>query len=120
MGERFTEQSPNAWGFDHFHGFLGGEIKHYTHALHSRLDWQSNGVSVREAGYADDLLTAEAIRLFENHPAGKPFFLDLSYGAPYTPLQAPEDAMAAYFEIEDDHRRRYAAMAITLDENWGP
>ena len=119
LGEHFAEQSPNARGFDHFYGFLGGEINHYTHALLSRLDWQRNGASVREAGYATDLLTAEAIRLLKSHPAGKPFFLDLSYGAPHTPLQAPEDTLAAYSEIEDDHRRRYAAMVSALDANLG-
>ena len=119
LGERFAEQSPNARGFDHFYGFLGGEVNHYTHALLSRLDWQRNGVSVREAGYVTDLLTAEAIRLLESHPAGKPFFLDLSYSTPHTPLQAPEDAVAAYSEIEDDYRRRYAAMVTAMDESLG-
>ena len=117
LGEFFAEQSPNARGFAHFYGFLGGEINHYTHSLHSRLDWQRNGSSVDEAGYVADLLTAEAIRLLENHPAGKPFFLDLSYSLPHTPLQAPDGALAAYSHIEDDHRRRYAAMVAILDAN---
>ena len=82
------------------------------------LGWNDLGYQGGESRTpATDLLTAEAIRLLKNHPAGKPFFLDLSYSAPHTPLQAPESALATYARIENDYRRRYAAMVATLDAN---
>ena len=46
-------------------GFLGGWIDFYTHVFAKGLDWQRNGVSVREEGHATDLMTEEAIRIIE-------------------------------------------------------
>ena len=116
LGDHYVEQFPTERGFDHFYGFLGGEVNYDTHVFVSALDWQRNGETVEEEGYATHLLTAEALRLLgEQHPVGRPFFLDLSYNAPHTPLQAPEAALEEYSHIENYDRRRYAAMTTEMD-----
>lgn len=116
LGDHYLEQFPNQRGFDHFYGFLSGQINYYTHVFTGAQDWQRNGQPLHEEGYATHLLTAEAVSLLQTHPADKPFFLDLSYSAPHTPLQAPEAAVAEYEHIEDYNRRRYAAMVTEMDK----
>ena len=115
LGHHYVEQFPNQRGYDHFYGFLSGEVNYFTHVFQSALDWQRNGEVAIEEGYVTDLLTDEAVRLLNEHPTDKPFFLDLSYSAPHTPLQAPEEAMAEYAHIEDYNRQRYAAMLTEMD-----
>ncbi len=119
LGDHYPEQFPNQRGFDHFYGFLSGEVNYYTHLFVAALDWQRNGETLREPGYATHLLTDEAVRLLASHTSDAPFFLDLSYNAPHTPLQAPDAAVAEYAHIEDVNRRRYAAMVSELDKGIG-
>lgn len=115
LGDHYLAQFPNARGFDHFYGFLSGEINYETHVFASSKDWQRNGVTIEEEGYSTHLLTDEAVRLIQSQPTDQPFFLDLSYNAPHTPLQAPQDSIDAYGHIEDMNRRRYAAMVSEMD-----
>lgn len=119
LGDHYVEQAPNARGYDHFYGHLGGEINYDTHVFASSLDWQRNGETIVEEGYSTHLLTREAVSLLETHPAGEPFFLDLSYNAPHTPLQAPTSALQKYEYISDPKRRRYAAMVSEMDQGIG-
>ncbi len=115
LGDHYLVQFPNQRGFDHFYGFLSGEVNYETHVFASALDWQRNGETLEEAGYATHLLTDEAVRLLANHNGDKPYYLDLSYNAPHTPLQAPASALADYQHIEDKNRRRFAAMVSEMD-----
>ena len=116
LGDHYLEQFPNQRGFDHFYGFLSGEVNYYTHKFTGALDWQRNGSPLEEEGYATHLLTAEAVSLLQSHPTDAPFFLDLSYNAPHTPLQAPQAAVAEYGHIENHNRQRYAAMVTEMDK----
>lgn len=116
LGAVTTENLPFKRGFDYFYGFTGGFIDHYTHLSgQGELDWQRNGVSVREAGYSTDLFTDDAIRQIKGRDKSKPLFLYLAYDAPHNPLQAPEDAIRRYAHIEDPVKRIYAAMVDHFD-----
>ena len=55
------------------------------------LDWQRNGVAVREPGYATHLLTDEAVRLIEGRDSSRPLFLCVTFNAPHTPLSIPPE-----------------------------
>jgi arylsulfatase A-like enzyme len=46
--------------------------------------------------YLTDRLTDEAIRLVEEHPRDRPFFLNLWHYAVHTPIQSPPDLVAKY------------------------
>jgi arylsulfatase A-like enzyme len=66
-------------------------------------------------------LTEEALRFIANME-GRPFFLNLSYYAVHTPLQAKEGGVER-FERKDGSGRQnnpvYAAMVETVDQNIG-
>ncbi len=106
---------PNNRGFDHFYGNLTGGVGHYDHIHGGALDWQRNGVSVREEGYSTHLLTDEAIEIIESQPASVPLFMVLSYAAPHQPNEAPADAIAEYQHLDDVNRQIHAAMITEVD-----
>ena len=106
---------PHNRGFDYFYGFLGGWVDFYTHTYDEGLDWQRNGKSVREEGYATDLLTADAKRVITSRDADKPLFLYLSYNSPHFPLQITPREAGLNSNVEAGDRRVYAEMVTDLD-----
>ena len=106
---------PHKRGYQHHYGFLGGAVDYYTHSMMNRLDWFRNGEAVEESGYSTDLLAAEAISLIRKRDEAKPFFLNLSFNAPHTPLQAPESFVANFAQIGNANRRTYLAMIQAMD-----
>lgn len=119
LGMSHVTAMPHRRGFDYFYGQLGGFLDFYTHVYLGRLDWQRNGVTVREEGYATHLQTDDAIRLIKTHDRKQPFFLYLSYNSPHTPLQYPPHPTNLYDGIENSDRRVYAQMMNDLDMSIG-
>ncbi len=115
LGPNHVMYHPYNRGFDHFYGHLGGFINHETHTIWRGVDWQRNGVTVHEDGYATDLIADEAVRLLQEHDAETPLFLYVPFNAPHSPLQAPADAVAEYSDIRDLDRRIFAAMVTEMD-----
>ena len=115
LGHNYHDQHPLNRGYDHFYGTNSGELNYYTHALNRVPDWERNGEAIDEEGYVTDLLRDEAIELIEGYDADAPWFMHLSFTAPHTPLQAPEESVQAYAEVPDFNRRRLAAMITEMD-----
>ncbi|KAG8225039.1 hypothetical protein J437_LFUL000017 [Ladona fulva] len=80
--------------------------------------------------YSTDCYTDEAVSIIRNHGSTcngdckKPLFLYVAYSAPHSgnfddPLQAPADVISKFDYIEDEDRRKYAAMVWKLDESVG-
>ena len=115
LGHHYHDQHPLNRGYDHFYGANGGEINYYTHALNRVPDWERNGEALHEEGYVTHLLRDEAIGLIEGYDGNAPYFMHLSFTAPHTPLQAPEESVQAYADIADFNRRRLAAMITEMD-----
>jgi len=83
---------PNARGFEEFVGFRGGWQDYYQW----RLDY--NGTYHKADGrYLTDVFTEEACDFVRRH-AAEPFFLHLTYNAPHTPLQAPDEDFLPFAE----------------------
>ena len=119
---RSTEaaRNPNRRGFDHFYGFLDASIDYYEHTSgRGQLDWQRNGKTIEEEGYATDLLTREAIEFIENRDKQKPLCIVVAYNAPHTPFQAPEKLIAKYRDQLDERDATYAAMVDSMDQGIG-
>ncbi len=111
---------PAARGFDYFYGFLGGILNYYDHISTSgQLDWYRNNELVVETGYSTDLLAREAQYLIQNRDPNHPFYLQLSFNAPHTPLEAPQSYIDKYSFIESNSKRIYAAMVDAMDEAMG-
>ena len=110
-------------GFDYFFGFLGGSHD-YWRSDTSVPDEESltplienRGVGEFD-GYLTDVLTDKAID-FIQEPGETPFFLYLAYNAPHGPLQAPDELVEKYSNVDDLDRRIYLAMVDSLDQNIG-
>jgi len=78
----------------------------------------------KEGDYLEDKLTDEALALMEcMHGSGKPFYLNMAYHAPHTPMEGKPELVAHYKakirEGMTHQNATYAAMVHTLDENVG-
>ncbi len=119
LGHTNVAHLPRSRGFDHFYGHMNGAIDYFTHERDGGIDWQRNGVSVREPGYTTDLLAAGADRWIAARDKQRPFFLYMPWNAPHGPLQAPPDLMAKYAHVKDPKRQTYLAMVDALDRGIG-
>ncbi|MFK7768360.1 MAG: sulfatase-like hydrolase/transferase [Mariniblastus sp.] len=84
---------PNERGFDFFHGFLGDMMDdYYTHKRHGNGYMFRNETQIYPEGHATDLFTKWSCEYLRSRVGKeKPFFLCLTYNAPHTPIQPPED-----------------------------
>lgn len=119
LGHANAAHLPRSRGFDHFYGHLNGAIDYFTHERDGGIDWQRNGVSIREKGYSTDLQAAEAERWIASRDRSKPYFLYLPWNAPHGPLQAPQDLIDKYASIPDMKRRTFLAMVDAMDRGIG-
>ena len=135
MGDA-SQFHPNHRGFDDYYGFLGGGHEYFPSRYRPIYERQvknaakfireyirpleHNGKEVEETEYITDALSREAIR-FVNEATAKPqpFFLYLAYNAPHSPLQAKEEDLQKFANIEDEKRRTYAAMVYAVDRGVG-
>ncbi len=49
----------------------------------------------------------------------RPFYLQLSFNAPHTPLEAPEATIDKYAFLSSEPKRLYEAMVDAMDETMG-
>src|SRR5262249_12675245 len=89
LGDAHESQLPNERGSDHFYGHMNAEIDYFEHTEQGGLDWQRNGIGVREKGYSTELLGAEAVSWVKARDRSRPFFLYLPFNAVHAPVQAP-------------------------------
>lgn len=85
------EAGPRAHGFDHFWGFLSGYLDWYTHVRgDGQHDVWENETPVHVDGYFHHETTRRAQAELDRSVAeGRPFFLEVAYGAPHWPFQSP-------------------------------
>lgn len=116
------EMTPNAQGFDHSFGHMGGCIDNYSHFFYwsgpNIHDLHRNGVEVFEDGhYFPDLMLAEASTFMEKHRS-EPFFMYYAMNMPHYPYQG-EAKWLEHFKDMPMPRRLYAAFVASLDERLG-
>ncbi|GAB6165072.1 N-acetylgalactosamine-6-sulfatase [Thermostilla marina] len=68
--------------------------------------------------YLTEAFSREACAFIRKH-ADRPFFLYLAYNACHSPMQATPEWFEKYADIEDPHRRVFAAMMGALDRGIG-
>jgi arylsulfatase B len=83
------------------------------------LDWFRNNKPVKEKGYTTQLIGADAVKYINAQDPNKPFYLYLTFNAPHTPYQAPQDYIDRYKDISEPTRRTYAGMVSCLDDEIG-
>jgi len=145
LGLAEKEYLPENHGFDLFTGHTHGCIDYFYHGYGGldNEGWYINHEKMSEEGYATDLITNHGIKYIEERKVdNQPFFLYLSYNAPHfgksdannlppgtlilneytlnnhelaNTLQAPEDYLQKFEDIEDVPKRYYSAMVSYLD-----
>lgn len=119
LGHADKKYWPRQRGFDYQYGPIIGELDYFTHEESGVLDWFRNNEPVREEGYTTTLLGADAVRLIEQHDPATPLYLYLTFNAPHTPYQAPQEYIDRFSNIQDPTRRTYAGMIASLDDEIG-
>lgn len=115
LGARNLNYHPNARGFDYFYGHLTGGVGYRDKVHGGGYDWQRNGATVRDDGYATHLIAQEAVAWVESRNPDQPFFLYAAFAAPHLPNEAPDQTVDAQSHIRDKHRKVHAAMVSELD-----
>ena len=96
---------PNARGFDDFYGHMHTEVGYFPpFANQGGIDFQRNGKTISDEGYETFLLADEASRWIKARDKNKPFFLYMPFIAPHTPLEAPDDLVQKYKNLEDTRK----------------
>ncbi len=118
LGHAQRDFLPLAHGFTHFYGHYNGAITYFSHERDGEVDWHHDDRTVRESGYATDLLAAAAERFVRTAPPARPWFLYVPFNAPHSPFEAKEDDLKKYPQLTGNHRI-YAAMVDSLDQAVG-
>jgi arylsulfatase A-like enzyme len=117
-------ESPNARGFEFFHGFLGDMMDDYlNHRRHGINYLRRNLDTIDPAGHATDLFTQWAVDfVHERAKDGRPFFLMLAYNAPHVPIQPRADWLKKVRDRKPslrDIRARRIALLEHMDDGIG-
>ncbi|CAN0430603.1 unnamed protein product [Laminaria digitata] len=115
---------PHDRGFDEFKGYLGDMMDdYYTHRRHGINYMRFNNDVIEPEGHATDLFTEWSQDYIKSRKVSSaPFFLYLSYNAPHTPIQPPEEWTAKVKAREpgiSDARARLVALIEHMDEGIG-
>ena len=119
LGHADKKYWPKQRGFDYQYGAMIGELDYFTHEEHGVLDWFRDNKPVREKGYTTQLLGNDAVKYINAQDPNKPFYLYLTFNAPHTPYQAPQEYIDRYKNIQEPTRRTYAAMVACMDDEIG-
>jgi arylsulfatase A-like enzyme len=123
LGDR-DDTNPQANGFDHSFGHLGGCIDNYSHFFYwngpNRHDLWRNGERVFRCGsYFPDLVVDEVEEFLGRH-GDRPFFLYVAMNTPHYPYQGEARWIEHYQNAGVKHPRDlYAAFVSSQDERIG-
>ncbi|MCP4314297.1 MAG: sulfatase-like hydrolase/transferase [Bacteroidetes bacterium] len=108
-------------GFHEFWGYLGGGHDYFP----SKPDGKNyhreiicNYKEPQAISYITDDKGDECVEFIRRHRE-KSFFLFASFNAPHTPLQATNEDLKLYADVQEEKRRTYCAMVHRLDVNVG-
>ncbi len=114
--------NPTNHGFDDFFGVIGGNCDYFHHTEPQGLHvLYKNKKEVHRDGYMTDLITEESVD-FINRSKEDPFFLYVSYTAPHSPYQGPDDKTGEPVpqdEWNEGTRATYIEMVERMDYGIG-
>lgn len=142
LGHISRKYHPLRRGFTEFVGH-NTSIDYFTKERFGERDWFHGYEPASEEGYVTDLVAEHAVRFIDRHAGGEaPFFLYVPFNAAHSPLQAKEEDLPRYADLEApqpprgweeitagyplapeerrrESRRVHAAMVHSLDEGVG-
>lgn len=116
------ETSPQAQGFDHSFGHMGGCIDNYSHFFYWNGPnihdlWRNGSEVFHDGGYFPDLMVREAVQFIEKN-RDRPFFVYYALNTPHYPYQG-DAKWLEHFKTMPYPRRLYAAFIAAQDERLG-
>ncbi|MFT4551369.1 MAG: arylsulfatase A [Pseudoalteromonas tetraodonis] len=116
------EDMPNAQGFDHSFGHMGGCIDNYSHFFYwqgpNRHDLYRNGEEIYADGkFFPDLMVNEACEFIKDNQAD-PFFIYFAMNMPHYPYQGDAHWLEHYKDVPHP-RNLYNAFVSALDSRIG-
>lgn len=116
--------TPTDRGFNHFEGFLGDLLDDYTtHVSHGENCLLLDHRPVDPHGHATDVFTRWAVDYIRGRAGNqRPFFLELAYNAPHSPVQPSAEWLRRVQEREpglNARRARLVAMIEQMDDGIG-
>ncbi len=120
------EFNPVNQGFDHFEGYVAGNIDYHSHIDEAMYeDWWNGDKLTPEDGYVTDLVGDKAVEFISEHK-DEPFFLYLPHEAPHYPIQTREShairgpkAVKGPKSTREETLALYKEMIETMDETIG-
>ncbi|MGC6427529.1 MAG: sulfatase-like hydrolase/transferase [Akkermansiaceae bacterium] len=109
---------PNVRGFDHFVGMLSGSHTFFLKPEKHKLEGNGTPLTEFSNSYITDFFTDECVKFIDDKKE-QAWFLFASYNAPHTPMEATEEDLARFPNIQNKKRRIYAAMMYALDRGVG-
>ncbi|TWT39198.1 sulfatase-like hydrolase/transferase [Blastopirellula retiformator] len=103
---------------------INDQLIYSSHMGHDEPAYDANnpilrgGQAVAEQAYLTDAITRESVSFvdrYQNHP----WFLYVAYNAVHSPLQAKNETLEKFSDVEDIHRRIFLAMLADLDQSVG-
>lgn len=109
---------PGERGFDFFHGFLADMMDDYfTHQRHGIEYMYRNETQIDVQGHATDLFTKWACDYLESRvDQTDPFCLCLTYNAPHTPIQPPQQWLDRVKRREPGISERRAKLVALIEQ----
>ena len=121
--------NPTKRGFDYFFCMRGGGHRYHVTLEPMENIWYRDFGLERigkkldevEVPYLTDWLTEDAMNYISRREENdeQPWFVYLAYNCPHGPLQAKDEDIARYPDVEPAGRRTYCAMVDCLDQNVG-
>ncbi len=116
LGHADQKYWPKQRGFDSSYGMLIGEADYFTRKVEGVEDWYRDNKPIHEEGYTTTLIGNEAVKLIESYDRKAPLYLYLTFNAPHTPYQAPQEYLDRYKSAGDSARVAYAASITAMDD----
>ncbi|KAK6181015.1 hypothetical protein SNE40_008962 [Patella caerulea] len=132
LGFFAKEYTPLYRGFKSHLGYWLGAEDYFDHTAEANtnqygLDFRANMsvLSSENGTYSTELFTNEAVKLITNQNVSEPLFLYLPFQAVHSgnldehPLQAPQEYIDRFPNIQNMNRRTFAGMVSALDDGVG-
>ncbi len=132
LGHSRRSYHPLNRGYTYFYGHLNGAIDYFNFKREGERDWHENYQPSLDSGYTTDLIGKKACQLVRKYAAEEgPFFLQIAFNAPHSPLQATRKYLNMYgFDPEqkgfvrgrgrgNTKRQTYSAMVTHMDHEIG-
>ena len=108
-------------GFVQHYGFWLGAEDYYNHTREEGYDFR-NDMEVDESAmgvYSSVLFSHQSDQIISNHDQSSPLFLYIPLPSVHGPIEAPQEYVDVYEDVQDEDRRVFLGMVTAMDDAVG-